>query len=332
MIQSTLDYVVCPTCLNDLELNVERKVNGEVIEGKLTCTKCPCDYPIHGGLPILTPPGTKPYDWFARELTNALTQFKPREAIRMIAEGEIGPKRPVPNEPVLTPKELKEGKYKDSEKFLKDRFGSGSIEGAREHFRRVHDKDRKLFDTMISLGGLDKADMILDVGTGYGYMLQFLVEQFKSSVQIFSIGISYTNLKAVRGRFRIFGINHNIHLIVADALKPPFRNSQFDAVESFAGIGNIVGFCNIIGQANRILRDDGWFVADVPGGLERADKDIRALIDAVGLEFFVRNLRKLGLLPTSEEVIETMKKYGFPHISSGLVDSTHIISGRKQSN
>jgi len=40
----------------------------------------------------------------------------------MIAEGEIGPKRLAPDEPVLTPEELKEREYKDSEKFLKDRL------------------------------------------------------------------------------------------------------------------------------------------------------------------------------------------------------------------
>jgi len=307
-------------------LIIERQANEEVIEGLLTCSECEHTYTIHGGIPILTPPSTKPYDWLSRELTNALKQYEPREAIRMIAEGEIGPEKLARNEPLLTPKESKEGEYKDSEKFLQDRFGS--IKRARDHFRRQHETDRKFYDMIIKMGRLDKADTILDIGTGYGYMLQFLAEHFRSA-KIFSIGISYTNLKAVRGRLRIFGINHDIHLIAADALQPPFRNDQFETVESWAGQGNIASFFDIFGQVYRTLRNHGWFVTDIGGGLERADRDTRTLIETVGEEFFVKNLRKLGLLSTNNEARKTMKERGFHNISSRRVNSMHIISGRK---
>jgi len=178
------------------------------------------------------------------------------------------------------------------------------------------------------MGQFDKATSILDIGTGYGFMLQFLAEHF-SSVLLLSIDVSYTNLKAVRGRLRIFGINYNVHLVVADALNSPFGNDQFDAVESWAGQGNIVRFCNVFRQAHRMLKDNGWFVTDVGGRFERADRDTRTLIESVGLEFFERTLRKLGLLPAKEEAIDAMKKYGFHDVSSERVDSMSIVSGRK---
>jgi len=118
LLESILNYVVCPVCLNDLELNIEKKECEEIVEGKLICTKCEYHYPVHGGIPILTPPGTKPYDWLSRELTDALKRFEPKVALKMISEGEIGPKRLVSNEPVLTLEELKEGESKDSERSI----------------------------------------------------------------------------------------------------------------------------------------------------------------------------------------------------------------------
>ena len=189
MIESTLDHIVCPTCLADLELIPESTVDEDIIEGKLVCCECGHTYGIRGGVPVLTPPGTKPYDWFSRELTKALERYGSRKAIQMIADGEIGPKRLCATDPVLSARELEEGEYKDSERFLTDRFGG--VEEARRHFREQHNVSSKIFDMMIEMGHLNKANLILDVGTGYGYMLQFLAESFESA-DIFSVGISYS--------------------------------------------------------------------------------------------------------------------------------------------
>jgi len=325
LIESILDYIVCPICMVDLELSTERRVDEEIMEGKLICSQCGHAYRIQGGVPILAPRGTKPYDWFARELTTALERFEPKEAIRRISDGEIGPKRLDSRDSVLTIEELKEGEYKDSEEFLKDRFGG--VENARIHFKEQHNVYRKVYDMMTKMARLDKADLMLDVGTGYGYMLQFLAEQFRSA-EILAIDISYNNLKAVRGRFRIFGIDGSVHLIAADAHQPPFRDEQFDAIVSWGGQGNIVKFCEALFQTRRILRKNAWFVTDIVGP-EKADPDTQKLIEAVGPVFFESNLRKLGLLSTKQEVMESMRECGFQDITSKQVDSTKLISGRR---
>jgi len=326
LLESILDHVACPVCLSDLILYTERKASGEIIEGRLVCSENNHRYPVRGGIPILTPLGTKPYDWLSKELTDALKRYEPKEAIRLISDGKIGPRRLSPDDQLLTSEELKDGEYKESERFLQDSYGS--IEKAHEHFQSQHNEDRKVFDAMVTMGGLEKADKILDVGTGYGYMLQFLAEQFKSAL-IFSIDVSYTNLKAVRGRLKKFSIDGNVHLVVADAHRPPFPDGQFGTVESWGGQGNIVGFCRIFGQAYRVLRDRGWFVTDIGGGLERADRDTRTLIEAVGEEFFLASLRKLGLLPEIEESVKAMKQHGFYDISKKKINSTYILSGKK---
>ena len=320
-----LSFICCPICHSDLDLTMTQEMDDEIIAGGLRCTKCECVYPVIGGIPILTPPETKPYDWFSTEMANAFKRYEPREAIRMMGDGEIGPKRLSPGESMLTSQEMLEGDYKDSENYLWERFGS--IESAREHFNRRHREVRKIFETMIDKGRLDEARILLDLGTGYGYFLQFLTERFKD-IDLFGVDISYTNLKAVRGRFRVFDIGQNVQFVAADAHRLPFFSGTFDVVEAYAGSGNIVGFCNIMGQAHRVLRDDGWFVSDI-GGLEDADQDVKPIIDLVGHDFLIKNARKIGLMPTGVEVVDHMSELGFSEISSVIVDSKQIISGRK---
>ena len=55
MKKDLLDILCCPTCKGDLELNIEREKNGEIIEGKFNCIKCKAIYSINDGIPNLLP-------------------------------------------------------------------------------------------------------------------------------------------------------------------------------------------------------------------------------------------------------------------------------------
>lgn len=332
MIKSLLDYVVCPICLTSLELEITKLDEDDVIEGKLKCNKCQHNYMIHGGIPILAPPSIKPSDGFHRDLIQALKQYSPKEALQKIIDGEIGTKRLASNEPFLTPEEIKQGEYRGSEKFLQDQFGS--IEEAREHFRRSHEKNRKFFDSMIEMGRLDKADLILDIGTGSGYMLQYIAQKFNSA-KIFSIDVFYPLLIYVRRRLNSFGIK-NVNLILADANKPPFPDNMFDSIDFYLGKDDIAGFSFIIAQAYRILRNDGWFVTDYQNQRQMlanlmlyiTRKYGKPLINVFGTDFD-KYFKNLGFLLTKAEVIEYMNKIGFKKILDKKLDRAHIISGRK---
>jgi len=56
MKEDLMDIICCPVDKHDLELNVEKRDDGEILEGTLTCMECGEVYPIEDGIPNLLPP------------------------------------------------------------------------------------------------------------------------------------------------------------------------------------------------------------------------------------------------------------------------------------
>jgi uncharacterized protein YbaR (Trm112 family) len=51
-----MDILCCPLDKSDLELEVLREDDEEILEGRLVCTDCDEEYPIEDGIPNLLPP------------------------------------------------------------------------------------------------------------------------------------------------------------------------------------------------------------------------------------------------------------------------------------
>jgi uncharacterized protein YbaR (Trm112 family) len=56
MKESLMDILCCPLDKQELELEVVRSDDEEVIDGRLVCTECGEEYPIEDGIPNLLPP------------------------------------------------------------------------------------------------------------------------------------------------------------------------------------------------------------------------------------------------------------------------------------
>ncbi|WP_227376423.1 methytransferase partner Trm112 [Haladaptatus halobius] len=56
MKKSLMDILCCPLDKQELDLDVQREEDGEVLQGTLTCTECGERYPIEDGIPNLLPP------------------------------------------------------------------------------------------------------------------------------------------------------------------------------------------------------------------------------------------------------------------------------------
>ncbi|MFC6836029.1 methytransferase partner Trm112 [Halomarina ordinaria] len=56
MKESLMDILCCPLDKQDLELEVVRRDDEEVLDGRLVCTQCGEEYPIEEGIPNLLPP------------------------------------------------------------------------------------------------------------------------------------------------------------------------------------------------------------------------------------------------------------------------------------
>ena len=51
-----MDILCCPMDKHELDLEVDREEDGEVLDGTLVCTECGERYPIEDGIPNLLPP------------------------------------------------------------------------------------------------------------------------------------------------------------------------------------------------------------------------------------------------------------------------------------
>jgi uncharacterized protein YbaR (Trm112 family) len=56
MKEDLMDIICCPLDKHDLELEVIRRDDEEILEGRLVCTECSEEYPIEDGIPNLLPP------------------------------------------------------------------------------------------------------------------------------------------------------------------------------------------------------------------------------------------------------------------------------------
>lgn len=56
MKESLMEILCCPLDKSELELEIIREDDEEILEGRLVCTECGETYPIEDGIPNLLPP------------------------------------------------------------------------------------------------------------------------------------------------------------------------------------------------------------------------------------------------------------------------------------
>lgn len=55
MRRQIIPLLCCPVCKGDLDLEVTKEDDKEILEGNLCCPACGVDYPIDEGIPDLLP-------------------------------------------------------------------------------------------------------------------------------------------------------------------------------------------------------------------------------------------------------------------------------------
>jgi hypothetical protein len=79
----------------------------------------------------------------------------------------------------------------------------------------------------------------------------------------------------------------------------------------------------------RVLSGGGRYATNI-SGLELADNDTRLIIDAVGEDYFLENMRKIGLSISTEEALEELINAGFRDVSAIQLENSDVINGQKR--
>ena len=323
---SILRYIACPMCYGNLILQDFRLEDNEVKEGALVCRKCGQKYSIMRFLPILTPPYIKPYDWISVEITKIKEKYGLKEGLLHLIEGKLKPIKPKPGGSLLSQEELQEGEYRESREYWERRLRKIKRE------QIVSGDLEKIWNIFIVMSGVESAKEVLDVGTGLGAMLTYIADKWPEK-GLFALGISYVNLKAVRGKLKYFKIGENVHLVVGDALNMPFKSNIFDVVESWFGLGSIIEFKKVIRQAYRVLKRGGRFTVSGAWGeayinFSMLSKIIKSLATQE-YEKLIKFLREKELMLHVNEVTKTFKEVGFHDIEVFEEKNLYVVTGRK---
>jgi len=104
-------------------------------------------------------------------------------------------------------------------------------------------------------------ELILDVATGRGMLLEKLAPITESSSQLVCVDLSPAVLKEVRKKTKNTNPRAKINYIACNAAALPFNDNCFDMAVSFFGVANMgASIVEGISEARRVLKPDGSFL------------------------------------------------------------------------
>lgn len=127
---------------------------------------------------------------------------------------------------------------------------------------------------------IERQSAILDVGCGTGILFNYLAEK---AATIVGLDISKRTLQQAKRKAKSFG---NIHLVLADADKMPFKAAYFDYVFGITVLQNMPNPAETLKEIMRVAKD---FARIVVTGMKKAFtfEEFQKLISDVNLKNFV---------------------------------------------
>jgi SAM-dependent methyltransferase/uncharacterized protein YbaR (Trm112 family) len=213
---SLLNRLACPQCSCDLECEVFESADDEIVDGRLACSDCGSEFPIHRGVPrmVVSPRYSHP-DYVARS----------EQAKRS------GDARPIPDHGDAS----REGGLLAVKQATATSFGYEWQEYARfgwdarrpgetDQSRQAIEAETFAVKALVDPGELhDK--LVLDAGCGNGRYLRAASE---SAGEVIGVDIS----GAVDVAYQNVGRHPCVHVIQADLFQLPFRTDTFDRIFS----------------------------------------------------------------------------------------------------
>lgn len=183
--------------------------------------------------------------------------------------------------------------------------------GRRMGHRQYFDQHAEKWDTykkpdevklkrVIESASIEEGSRVLDIGTGTGILLPFLVETVGWTGSVVALDLSFEMLKHARAK----NIGGNIAYVQADAGQLPFKGSKFDRVICFACFPHFTEKASALAEIAKTLTKDGVLVIAHAGGREK----INAMHTSIG------GVLSHDLIPENTEMQSLLKQAGFQRV------------------
>jgi len=223
----------CPACGGELAAwDVRERAGEEIAEGALACSACAATYQVHARLPILLPSGRRAVDDLSVLLASEATRSGFAESVRRIAAGTV-------EYPILEPfgkpvdlSEVREAAYRETEAFW-DTFSRNRL--VQQQLNAIDQHWDALEEVWVT-AEVNFADRVLDVGTGWGGALHYLLEHGPQDALVIGLDTAFLNLKIAQGRAQRAELEQAV-FAAGDIAVPPFPTGAVDSVVSWFGVG-----------------------------------------------------------------------------------------------
>jgi len=117
--------------------------------------------------------------------------------------------------------------------------------------------ERRRFQALIRLGGFEKGEMVLDIGSGSGWLSKLMAEK---GVRAYGMDLSTEQWK--RGTEVLGGKREGF--VVGDALSLPFRDLCLDGVILSEVLEHVSNPGRVLEEGSRVLKSGGRVLLSVP--------------------------------------------------------------------
>jgi ubiquinone/menaquinone biosynthesis C-methylase UbiE len=168
-------------------------------------------------------------------------------------------------------------------------------------------KLRLFLEARVPAFNLKPGQKVLDLGTGTGVLIPFLLRAVGSAGSVVAVDYSARMVEKCRQKH---GQNPNVNFIVTDAEQLQFFNETFDAIACFSMFPHLEHKEKALGEMNRVLKRQGKLVIAHALGSRELAVHHKSASPVVADD----------VLPTEETMCRLLRKAGFSGIK--ITDSS----------
>ena len=178
----------------------------------------------------------------------------------------------------------------------------------------VAERDTSKLEQMAKRLNIKPGSTLLDVGTGTGVFLPFLLSKIGSSGHIIALDFAEEMLKKAMAK----GFNGNIDYLCADITNIPLDDEIFDTVVCYSSFPHLQDKSRALAEINRVIKSGGkLFICHTSS---------RATINQIHRSIpVVQN----DIIPDEDEVQMLLSIAGFTEISIDDTNESYLASARK---